>query len=249
MKLKIITLFLILVLCLSLAVTVSAKTYQLFDDADLLTDTEEAQLTQKLDDVSQQCSAQIVIATVPSMADGNVEVFLNHFYDSMNFGYGENRDGVLLVVCMNPREVRILSNGYAGTAISNYEIESILDAIVPSLSAGDYHYALNTYVDECAYYLDGYRNGFPFNFGKTLIICLIIGFAVGLIVVFILKGQLKSVRRQNQANVYVKHGSMQITMQNDLFLYRNVTRTKKESSSSSSSSRSGSSRSSGGRSF
>ena len=67
-----------------------------------------------------------------------------------------------------------------------------------------------------------------------------------LVVALILKGQLKSVRKQNQANVYVKPGSMQLTTSNDFFLYRTVDRTKKESSSSSSS---GSSRNVGGGSF
>jgi uncharacterized protein len=64
---------------------------------------------------------------------------------------------------------------------------------------------------------------------------------------FILKGQLKSVRKKNEANSYVKSGSMQINIHNDIYLYRDITRTKKESSSSSSDS--GSSRKTGGGSF
>ena len=64
-------------------------------------------------------------------------------------------------------------------------------------------------------------------------VLLVIGIVAGLIVAFILKGQLKSVRKQDKANVYVKPGSMQLTLQNDLFLYREVSKTKKESSNSS----------------
>ena len=94
--------------------------------------------------------------------------------------------------------------------------------------------------------LDGYLNGFPFNFGETFVICLIIGAIAGIITVLVLKGQLKTVRQQNQANVYVKPGSMQITVHRDLFLYREVSRVKKESNNSS---KSGSSRSTGGGSF
>jgi uncharacterized membrane protein YgcG len=81
---------------------------------------------------------------------------------------------------------------------------------------------------------------------QNLLICLVIGIIAGVVVAFILKGQLKTVRKQNQANVYVKPGSMQVTVHNDFFLYRDVTRTKKQSSSSSGS---GSSRSTGGGSF
>jgi uncharacterized protein len=69
----------------------------------------------------------------------------------------------------------------------------------------------------------------------------------GLIVAFVLKGQLKTVRKQEQAHVYVKPGSMQVTINSDRFLHQHVSRTRKESKSSSGSS--GSSRSSGSGSF
>ena len=221
-----------------------------YDDADLLTDSEESALTKKLLNISHAYNAQIVVATIASMDGGDVDGFLEYFYDSMGFGYGENHDGVLLLVCMDPREYRILSNGYAGTAIDTDSIEVIGNIIKTDLSDGDYAEAFQGFADECEYYLDGYLNGFPFEFGMTLLISLVIGIVAGLIVAFILKGQLKSVRKQDKANVYVKPGSMEVTVSNDFFLYRNVTRTKKESNSSSGSgSSSGSSRSTGGGSF
>ena len=93
---------------------------------------------------------------------------------------------------------------------------------------------------------DGYINGFPFNFGFNLVVCLAIGLVIGLITVLVLKGQLKTVRKQNLAHNYVIPGSMQITVQNDLYLYSDLKQTRKESKSSSSS---GGSRSTGGGSF
>ena len=131
-------------------------------------------------------------------------------------------------------------------AIDSGDIDNIGDKIVSDLSDGDYAAAFDEFADQCDYYLDGYINGFPFNFGKNLMICLIIGIVAGVVVAFVLKGQLKTVRKQNQANVYVKPGSMQVTVRNDFFLYREVSKSKKESSSSSGS---GSSRSTGGGSF
>lgn len=220
--------------------------YLVFDEAELLNDSEELALEEKLADLSSKHDAQIVVCTIESMDGGDIDEFLNYLYDEMGFGYGQNHDGVLLLVCMDPREYRILSNGFAGEAIDSGDIDSIGDVIVSDLSDGDYAAAFDGFADQCDYYLEGFVNGFPFNFGKNLVICLIIGIAAGLIVAFVLKGQLKTVRKQNQANVYVKPGSMQVTVHNDFFLYRDVTRTKKESSNSSSG---GSSRSSGGGSF
>ena len=149
---------------------------------------------------------------------------------------------------MDVREYRILSNGFAGDAIGMSEIDAISEAIVSDLSGGDYAGAFETFARRCDDYLEGYRNGFPFAFGTNLLIALAIGLAAGLVTVLVMKSQLKSVRRQDQANVYVRPGSMQLTVSHDLFLYRDVSRRKRETSSSSGS-RSGGSRNIGGGSF
>lgn len=246
---KYICAFLALLLCFGLAISVSAANNidYLFDEADLLTEAEETKLEKKLESTSNKFNAQIIVATIPTLDGVSIDTYLEYVYDSMGFGFGENHDGVLLLLCMDTREYRILSNGYAGVAIDPDDISKIGDKIVPDLSSGNYTVAFQNFATECAYYLDGYLNGFPFNAGKSLAISLVIGIVAGLIVAFVLKGQLKSVHSQNRAQEYVKAGSMHVNISNDMFLYRNVTRTKKESSSSSRSS--GSSRSTGGGSF
>lgn len=248
---KIIVLCLALLVCFCLSVPVLAENAGgefLFDEADILTDVEEAVLSEKLEEISLTYEAQVIIATVPSI-DGNVNHFLEETYDSMGWGYGEKHDGVFLLVCMDPREYRILSNGYAGDAITVDDIENIGEYIVSDLSDGNYAAAFDTFIDETEYYLNGYLYGFPFDASGAFMICLIIGVIAGVITAFVLKGQLKSVRMQNRAHEYVKPGSMQVTVHRDIFLYREVSRIKKESSSGSGRGSSGSSRSIGGGSF
>lgn len=218
-----------------------------WDEAELLNETEVAQLNSKLESISKKYNAEIRVVTLSSMDGGDIDEFLEYLYDESGFGYGENHDGVLLVVCMDPREYRILSNGFAGEAITSGDIDAIGEAFKSDLSDGNYADAFDTFADKCEYYLDGHINGFPFNTGKNLLICLGIGLVVALIVTGIWKNQLKSVRKQSAANAYVKAGTMQITQSGDFFMYRNVTKTQKQSSSSSGSS--GSSRSTGGGSF
>ena len=243
-------LLLTLALCLSLAISVSATAAAgiVMDDADLLSQAEEQALAQKLMEVGTAYDAQIIVATVASADGQDPDYMVNDLYDSMGFGYGELRDGVLLLVCMDPREYRILSNGYAGNAIDPGVIDTIGDAIVSDLSDGDYADAFEIFADKCGYYLNGYLNGFPFQTGRNLVISLVVGLVLALIVTSILKGQLKSVRKQNQANSYVRDGSMQVTLSRDTYLYSHVSRSKKQNSNSSGS-RSGGSRSVGGGSF
>lgn len=246
MKRKLFSILFATLLFLSLMTGVSAASdADIYDDADLLTSAEEAQLAQKLSRINQQYEVQLVVMTVSS-ADGDIDRFTEDVFDSMAMGYGANRDGVLLLVCMDSREYRILSNGYAGEAIGSAQLDAIEDNIVSELSDGAYADAFSTFADNCAYYLDGYLNGFPFNAGKSLLIALVIGIVAGVVVALLLKRQLKSVRQQKQADVYIKSGSMHITTSRDLFLYRQVSRTQKASAQSSSS---GSSRNIGGGSF
>lgn len=246
MKRNMISLILALVLCVSLAVSVSASyDVNVWDDADLLTSREETQLSEKLAKISSEYGAEIVIMTLASSGGRDIDELVNSVFDTMGFGYGADHNGILLLICMDIREYRILSNGFAGAAITGSDINYIGDVMVPDLSAGNYAVAFDLFADECVYYLNSYMNGHPFDLGRTLLISLVIGMIVGLIVALILKGQLKSVRKQSAAHVYVKPGSMEVTLHRDLFLYRNVTRTRKANNSSSGS-RSGSSRSVGG---
>lgn len=251
MKKRLFSVILVLMLALSMAVSVSAATDAfVYDEAGLLTEGARADLANRLSQLSDTYDAQIVVATIPSAEGNSVDAIVEYFYDSMGFGYGENHDGVLLLVCMEPREYRILSNGYCGTAINTGAIDDISDAIVNDLSDGDYADAFGGFADKCEYYLDGYLNGFPFNFGISLGIALLIGVLVGQIVGKILKGQLKTVRKENRAQNYVKSGSMKLTEQRDTFLYRDVMKTQKDTDSGSDTrSSGGSSRSVGGGSF
>ncbi|MBO5779138.1 MAG: TPM domain-containing protein [Clostridia bacterium] len=248
---KIISLLLVLMLCASFTVAVSAADAEetfIYDHAELLAEYDETLLNLKLSEISEKYQAQVIVMTVNSLDGKSIDTYLNSTYDSQGFGYGQNHDGVLLLVCMETREWRILSNGFAGEAILPDTIDTMGEEFSSDLSSGDYYSAFKTFADECEYYLNGYLNGFPFETGKALLISLGAGLLIALGVTSGWKKQLKSVQKQSKANDYVKTGSMQITQSGDYFMYRNVTRTEKPSSSSSSSSRSsgGSSRSTGG---
>lgn len=200
----------------------------LYDDADLLTQDQEAALVQKLEDVSHTYNTQLVIATVPEVDSGDVSDFTKYLYESMDIGYGETRDGVLLLICMDPRAYRIFSNGHAGVAIGPDQVDKLCDFMDTYLPNGHYVAAFHSFADQCGEMLAYYQAGSPFPVGKNLAISLVIGVIAGLIVAFVLKAQLKSVHRQDTAQVYVRQGSMYVDRKSDIYLYRTVVRTKKQ---------------------
>lgn len=238
---RIISLALLLILCLSFsAVTfVSAEAPLLSDEAGLLSDSECAALETELQQVSDAYGAQIAVVTTDSAEGYNMNSLVEYIYDDNGYGYGADKAGVLLLIAMDVREFRILSNGFAGDAIGDYEIQCISDLITPSLSDGYYADAFMSFARECDYYINGHLNGFPFEFGANLLIAVVTGLVISLIVVLIMKGQLKSVRMQTHANSYVRSGSFRLSQSGDYYMYRNVTKTPKPQNNSSGGSRSG----------
>ena len=246
---KIFSMILVLVLVLSMAVSVSAAPNQfVYDDAGLLTEEEWGALSSSLAQLSDTYNAQLVVVTIPSAEGNDPDEIVEYFYDNMGFGYGEDLDGVLLLVCMDPREYRILSNGYCSEAIDPADINAIGSVIVDDLSEGNYADAFDTFAEKCEYYLDGHLNGFSFNFGMNLMVALMVGLIAGLLTAKSLKGQLKTVRQKNEAKNYIKSGSLNLHTRNDVFLYRDIRRTAKPKENTTRAS-SGSSRSVGGGSF
>ncbi len=229
---KIVSVLLAAILCLSLALCVSAADYGnedlLRDEAGLLDASQEAALETMLAEISHENQVQISIFTYPSME--YIEEIVMDTYLSCGLGYGENNDGVLLMISMDPRNYAMYTMGMADDAIYDSVAEGIETDLVADLQVEDYYGAFAGFAQSCGEAVKDYQT---FDFGFNLILALVIGVVIGLIVALILKGQLKSVRMQKQANVYIKPGSMRLTVQSDLFLYRNVVRTKKPTNNSS----------------
>ena len=204
---------------------------RLLDDADLLTSAEEKDLLKMLDETSKELAFDIIVVTVEDFGGSNVERFTEDFYDSV---YGSDRDGIILLISMAERDWCISANAEGKDIFTSANHEAVSDAIVPYLSDGEYAAAFTEFVEQCEYYVNGERNGYPFDAATSLLFALGAGLLVALIVTGVMKGQLKSVRFQRAAQNYMKPGSMQVTYANDFFLYSTVNRTRKPDNSSSS---------------
>ena len=63
-----------------------------------------------------------------------------------------------------------------------------------------------------------------FNFGKTLLIALVIGLIVAAIAVGSMASKLKTVSQRREANDYVTKGSLKMQVSRDNFLYKKTER-------------------------
>lgn len=219
---------------------------RLVDDADLLSESEESTLLEQLDTVSEARQLDVVVVTKQSLDGKTSTEYADDFYDYNGYGFGEERDGILLLIGMEDRDWAITTTGKGIPIFTDAGQEYMTDKFVPYMSDGDFAKAFMTYADLCDQFIEQYdTNGAaydvgnlpksPFNVPLALFGSVGGGLVVGLIAATVMKSELKSVRAQAAAGAYTKPGSLHITDRNDLYLYNTVTRTRKPEPSSSSS--------------
>ena len=262
MKKRFFTLALALFFILSITLPVCAESgdgfnspyARLQDDAALLSSDEYNEVLSRLDELCERQSFDVVIHTTEDM-DGysSVVAYPDDYYDYNGYGYGEDRDGIILVVAMNTRDLYISTCGFGITAFTDYGIDTLLDDVKGYFSDGDYYGGFCSFISEADEYITSAKNGSPydindgdyyyssersgfFNF-TWLMASLIMGLVCALIIVGTMKAQLKTVRPALAAGSYVRKDSIKVKSERDIYLYRNVSRTEivRESSSGGSS--------------
>ena len=258
MRKNILTICMILCLCLSLGMTAFAtedtsgenrtipeerQLPRLVDEADILTDEEEADLLEKLDEISERQECDVALVTVDSLNGANVEDYADDFYDYNGYGMGSGDDGILFLISMGEREWAITTYGFGITAFTDAGLDYMEERFLPDLSDGTYEKAFSIYAELCDKFLTQAADGEPYdvdNLPKMPLSrswiwkSLLIGAAIAFIITGCMRSRLKTVRKQMSATGYVKDGSMNLTDSRELYLYRRVTRHKIEKSSGSS---------------
>lgn len=219
----------------------------LVDEACLLTEEESSVLLDKLEDISQRYKNEVGIVTVNSLEGKTVEAYADDYYDYNGYGYGENDDGLLLLISMGEREWAISTYGYSHTtAFTDAGLEYIRGEFQSKLSRGEYAKAFTCFADQCDDFLRQAATGEPYDVGNMpkekvspfwLYTDLVVAFLISFRIVKTKSGNLKSVKKQESAKAYERSGSLSLQRSTDSFVNRIVTqRTIKDKKSSSSAS-------------
>ena len=213
--------------------------YRMNDSANVLTEDEDNELEDALEELSLRQSFDVVIATIESLESvdyTSMEEYADDLYDFCQFGYGADRDGVLLLVSVGDRKWHISTCGYGITAFTDAGIQYLGEQMTPDMADGDYAAAFRTFVQWSDAYIDAARSGRPYDVKNLpreplslmyLFLALGIGLVLAWVVVSVMKSRLRSVAFQENAASYVREGSMNLTNSRELFLYRDVHRTER----------------------
>ena len=217
--------------------------YRLLDMASLLSDEEVDSLTSRLDELSLRQKMDVVIATTDTLDGKSVVEYADDLYDYCSFGYGANRDGLILVISMEDNDWYISTCGYGITVFTDAGIEYIGKQIVPYLSDSDFTGAFAKYITLCDEFITQAKTDKPYDIGSLpreplspawILVSLIVGLILSCTTVGKMKAKLTTVRAQAAANSYIKPGTLNINDSREMFLYRSVTRTQKPKNNSSS---------------
>jgi uncharacterized protein len=251
---------------------------KVYDQAALFTEQEKNTLQQTALELSESLKMDMVIVTADDNEGKTSREYADDFYDTNGFGYGENADGVLLLINMDDREVYISTSGAAINTLTDSRIESTLDAVYTHLNSEAYGEGAAAFLETAASYIHqgtpsagnalgkGETGQLPATqpqgvaspvtqeegrLGDRLPIYLLISLAIGGVSVGVMAMNNRGTSTTN-ATTYLDHNSFDITERYDRHVNTTVTHVKINTNSGGSgthTSSSGRSHGGGGRKF
>lgn len=255
MKKKFLGIFIVLTLVVTLGMPVfaavdesDAQLNHITDAAGLLNETERATLEDEATAVSNDYGCSVYVVTVSDYreADGAEDAFAlaRMVYDYYDLGYGEDRDGIILLLSMADRDYGLAAHGNVGNStFTDYGKYVLADEFLDDFRNNDWYGGFEDYISTCRDFLELNTNGTPVDtnpedyngqydeqyeqyFGRTgegpsllmkLAIIIVIPLLIALIAVIIGKRKMKSVFKAVSAAAYVDRNSLNLNEQWDRF--------------------------------
>lgn len=210
------------------------------DEAGYLMQSELTELSNKLEKVREEYGFEVAIYTESDMTSDTAEASADDIYDYKGYGAGENSDGIMLYVCSDTREYHFTTHGKGIEYFTPNGLAYLESKILPYLAEDKYCEAFAAYTETAEELLKMAKDGTPYNEKQystkylvgVIVFCLIAPLLVALWMMNRKLKKMKTAKENNYAENYIKHGSMNISVTRDLFLYSRITKTEKPKSNS-----------------
>lgn len=109
------------------------------DYAGIVDPIDKQQIYQIAQRLWEKAKIGIVVVTLPDIGDGSIEDVANRLYEKWGIGSAKTDEGILLLVSLNPRNVRIETGYGSESYLNDAKVGRILDTYaMPYLSSGKY---------------------------------------------------------------------------------------------------------------
>lgn len=223
----------------------------IFDDAQLLTDTERMDLENLAEELGEETETALLILTLDGTDGKDIKKYVQDYYDEEAPGYDQPfGNTAILAIDMEERDIYLAGFKKAEDYLDDSTLDYIREEITPALSDGDYFEAFSTFMQESAYYLvddptafeneygysgnadaengyteDSTSGGMPaffYHWGFQLIISLVLAGIVVSIMVFQSGGRVTV-----NGNTYMDKRNSKIVNRHDRFIRKTVTKQRK----------------------
>ena len=121
------------------------------DAAGILSEAEKSALEQKLVSFDDSTSNQIAVVIIKSLQDRPIEEYATKLFRTWGIGSKKTNNGVLLLVAVDDRKVKIeTGNGLEGAIPDIIAGEIIRNRIAPAFKAGNYYKGIDEATDALA---------------------------------------------------------------------------------------------------
>ena len=243
---------LIAALMLLLGLSVSASAYEsahVFDYAGLLTESEACALEARCQEAEDTYGCGVYIVTVDDYSlyydAGSIENFSESFFLDYELGTGEDQNGILLALSMAERDYDLCAHGATGhRAFTDYGKGVLAERyFLRAFGENDWYTGFDRYADGCAEFLELDAQGAPFDQATDperledirvlkWIAVILVPLLTASIVCLVMKGKMKTARKQTHADAYIPRDGVRLTRQDDVYLTTTQTRVKIETQKS-----------------
>jgi len=216
-----------------------------YDEAGIVPENKIAELNTIANKIENKYQCQVLIVVLNNMDGYDAYEYATSLYTVNDLGYGSDKSGLLLFLSMAARDYAIVAHGYGNVAFTDHGKDVIMDKnVLPLLSEDNFYEAFSVYLSKAEEFLKMAREGTPFDIdtdpavqNKIDAIKLAVTVLLPLLLAFFIcsgwRRKMKTARIANTAENYIPQGGFELTVQNDLFLYRTQTTIKVKDSSSS----------------
>lgn len=214
------------------------------DEAGLLTDTQQQELEQQTQSISQQYGVGVHAVTVDDYRD-----YTNgDIYDAADYFYQDcEEQSLILLLSMEEREYVILAYGdYAQYAFNDAGLDAMEEYFLDDFGSDDWYTGLADYISWSGDYLENAEAGNPYSDqnipmsaserSAAIMTGVATIFLVPLVIagvyILILSAKMKSVATAVEASAYVS-GNLNLSRNVDLYTHTTTTRERIEKESSS----------------
>ncbi len=205
------------------------------DMAGILSEEEEKTLREMAEKVTKEQGIAVYILTVNDYnafgyrpAGEDIYYTATDFYADYDLGYGEEKEGALLMLSMNARDYAYITYGDRANFIFDDGTKvSVENYFLDKFSYNAWYDGFYEYIDETEYYIENKA----MYVVASILVRLVITFVIGIFVALGSKKKLNSVKIASHAMDYIPKGGVDIQVKNDVFSHTTTTKTRIQTSS------------------